>query len=103
MLVTQHQFGGRLDLAGLIAVNPRDGVRPGPGTGVVAVFESADALRCAAQQGLVQAADWLPVGGGTVVIGRQPVQLCLGSRVVAVSHVSDFPLSSAAKIKRAPR
>src|ERR1700712_2362447 len=103
MLVAHNEFGGGFALTGLIAVNPRDGVRPRPGAGVVAVLESADALRRTTQQSLVYAADWLPIGGGTIVIGRQTIQFCQRSRVVAVSHISDFPLSSAAKNKRDSR
>ncbi len=72
MLVTQDEFGGRFDFAGLIAVHPCDGVRPRPRAAVVSVFESADALRFTAKESLVQDADCMAIGGGVVVIGRQP-------------------------------
>ena len=41
----------------------------------------------------------MAIGGGVVVIGRQPIHGCLVNLVSAVSHFSDFPLSSAARIR----
>ncbi len=70
MLVTQHQLGGRPDLAGFVAVHDRDGVRPGPGVAVVVVFESADALRCPTKQRLINGLSCLTVGAGSIISGE---------------------------------
>jgi hypothetical protein len=43
----------------------------------------------------------MAVGGGVIVIGRQPIHRGLVNLVSAVSHFSDFPLSSTAPDKDA--